>query len=60
MPIISNFSDFQLSLETTEFGFKMELFLMITHLHKIAHTKVQIKSKIEPKLNFEGFMIKNF
>ena len=48
MPIISSFSDFQLSLEVTEFGFKSEFFLRITHLHKIAHTWVEFKSKIEP------------
>ena len=48
MPIISSFPDFQLSLEVTEFGFKSEFFLRITHLHKIAHTQVEFESKIEP------------
>ena len=48
MPIISSFPDFHLSLEATEFGFKSEFFLRITHLHKIAHTWVEFKSKIEP------------
>ena len=48
MPIISSFPDFQLSLEATEFGFKSEFLMRITHLHKIAHTWVEFKSKIEP------------